>query len=99
MRVFKYIFWFKNLTISSGDKLNWDWNIISTIPNVIDFRHAFEDNKFNGSIPFNFFKRRVQQTPVNVFIKNAENQFESAQLYKYVYNNNITTNNYITNFF
>lgn len=85
---------FKNLTISSGDKLNWDWNIINTIPNVIDFRHAFEDNKFNGSIPFNFFKRRVQQTPVNVFIKNVENQFESAQLYKYVYNNNITNLSY-----
>ena len=87
---------FSNLQLSSGNSLYWDWDIIKTIPNVIDFRHAFEKNKYRGSIPFNFFQRRRQNTPDKVYIKNDQNQFEQVDLYSFDYDEQNTSNR-ITN--
>jgi hypothetical protein len=50
---------FNNLSLTNGESLNWDWNIINSIPKAVDFRYTFKGVKFKGSIPFNFFKRRV----------------------------------------
>lgn len=53
--------------------INWDWDLISTLPNVVDFRHAFEKIHFSNTIPFNFFKTRTRKSE-NVYIKSEDSE-------------------------
>lgn len=64
--------------------INWDWNMIATLPNVVNFTHAFEKIKFANSLPFNLFKRRKESVS-SVYVKNSDGDFESAVLHKYTY--------------
>ena len=53
--------------------INWDWDLINTLPNVVDFRHTFEKIHFSNTIPFNFFKTRTRKSE-NVYVKSEDSE-------------------------
>lgn len=88
---------FSNLQLKDSQNnelpIQWDWNIVTTIPKVTQFYHSFEKIKFKGSLPFDFFKRR-KETRSSVYIKNDNGEFEQATLYQYTYTTDISNLRY-----
>lgn len=85
-KITKIPYLFKNLKTDDDSYLNWDWDIMQTLPKVTEMQYTFSGVKFRDTIPFNFFKQR-KLTTTTVYVTN---ELKEGTLYEFSYNKQIT---------